>query len=147
MAPLSVHPASRTIAGPTWRLQADALTDHDDGGWRAPIDINHQLTLLIEGSPDDHETVWVQAWTGEPESSRGVAMISDGNVIIATAAIAICACGDPGCANAGRQMQAAIPSESLADVVAALGVLPTSGPDAQPDRVWQGDLLQGLALR
>lgn len=74
-------------------------------------------------------------------------MISDGNVIIATAAVAICTCGDRGCANAGRQMQAAIPSESLADVVAALGALPTLGPDDQRERVWQGDLLQGLAIR
>jgi hypothetical protein len=139
----------RRLNGPGWSLRAERVEVGDDGSWRAVIRVRDGLMLLVTGIPEggaaevaEVAEVAVEAWAGEPGSSRGVAVTGDDDAGAELALVPDCGCGEPGCAGNGIQFGKTLNGGDLAALVGVLGRLPWSGEAATRERVLTGD---GLA--
>jgi hypothetical protein len=122
---VTAFPDERRIAGKGWGLRAERVEVLGTGAWRAVIGVRRGLKLLVSGTGLDHE-LEVEAWTGDPEESDGVAVIDAGDGVPRMACVPLCECGDRGCGNAGVQFGKWLAGGELPVLVGLLRELPWS---------------------
>lgn len=103
----------------------------------ALLGIRRSLNLLVE-SDDDKAHINVEAWEGEPGDSDGIAVVLADDMLVGTARIPLCGCGDRGCGNAGVQLAAALPAQALPGLVDLLRALPALAVNPKPGGTWTG---------
>lgn len=142
---VTIIPDSQMLAGPGWNLEAErieVLNDLDGGTWSAVIDIRQGLKLLIMPQ-DSAELLWIEAWSGEPGRSEGVAVVKIGRKL-GLALVPQCGCGDLGCGNTGVQLNKAVLARNLPELLRILGELPWSETSATVENVLRGESIAAL---
>ena len=123
---------------------AAALTSKDYAGHQvteAVLAVRKGVNLLIDITDDDRARIHIQAWTGQPDDSDGLSVVTDAEgTPTGIARIPLCSCGDRGCGNAGVQLSYPIPASALAGLVDLLNSLPDLAVIPHRDRAWLGDL-------
>jgi hypothetical protein len=133
----------RRLVGDGWSLRVDRLELLDGGDWRALIGVRRCLTLLVTWSDQANE-LDVEAWTGEPERTDGVAVIDAGSGDLRLARVPLCSCGDRGCGNVGIQFAKWLPGGRLPALVELLRELPWSSTIPTRSNVLEGDGLAAM---
>jgi hypothetical protein len=133
----------RRLVGDDWSLRVDRLELLDSGDWRALIGVRPCLTLLVTGS-DQAKELYVEAWTGEPGRTDGVALIDTGSGDLRLARVPLCSCGDRGCGNVGIQFAKWLPGGRLPALVELLRELPWSSTIPTRSNVLEGDGLAAM---
>jgi hypothetical protein len=133
----------RRLVGDGWSLRVDRLELLDGGDWRALIGVRPRLTLLVTWS-DQAKELDVEAWTGEPDRTDGVAVIDTGSGDLRLARVPLCSCGDRGCGNVGIQFAKWLPGGRLPALVELLRELPWSRTIPTSSNVLAGDGLAAM---
>ena len=133
----------RRLVGNGWSLRVDRLELLDGGDWRALIGVRPCLTLLVTWG-DQAKELDVEAWTGEPERTDGVAVIDTGSGDLRLARVPLCSCGDRGCGNVGIQFAKWLPGGRLPALVELLRELPWSRTIPTRSNVLEGDGLAAM---
>lgn len=136
-------PGKRQLVGEGWSLGAERVEMLNGDDWRALIGIRCGLKLLV--SPGDEAGEFhVEAWTGEPEETDGVAVIDTADGGAGLARISLCSCGDRGCGNAGIQLAKWLPGDELPALVELLRALPWTDTTPTISNVLRGDGLVAM---
>jgi hypothetical protein len=148
---LTVDPGTGWLCGPGWELRARWIRGDPAGQWQALAGLQRGLTLLVAAAQAgvfpvaDPDSLWVEAWAGEPDDSDGVAVIGDGqDRPLQLARVPLCSCGDRGCGNANVQLAKEITAAELGPLLTLLRDLPWAEAAPDYDAVLRGDGLAAL---
>ncbi|MGH9132021.1 MAG: hypothetical protein ACRDWV_10215 [Acidimicrobiales bacterium] len=132
---------SRLMVG-AWSVRASWVHASPPHGKQADRDaallgIRRGLNLLVES--DAHPTlVRVEAWEGEPDGSDGIAVVVADDLLVGTATIPLCSCGERGCGNAGVQLAATLPATALPPLIDLLRTMPALAVIPERGHTWLG---------
>jgi hypothetical protein len=136
-------PGKRRLVGAGWSLRAEHIEMLDADGWRALIGIRGGLKLLVTGTGRAEE-LEVEAWSGKPGASDGVAVIGEGDDDMQVARVPLCGCGDRGCGNVGIQLHKWLAGTELRALVDLLRELPWTEVIPTTSNVLQGNGLAAI---
>jgi hypothetical protein len=136
-------PGTRQLVGEGWSLRAERIEMLQGNDWRAVIGVRRGLKLLVTWS-DHGQELDVEAWTGEPEQTDGVAVVGMEDGDIRLTKVPLCSCGERGCGNAGIQLSKWLPGEELPALIELLRELPWTKTIPIPSNVLRGSGLAAI---
>ena len=136
-------PGTRQLVGEGWSLSAERIEMLPGNDWRAVVGVRRDLKLLVTWRHQS-QVLDLEAWTGEPEETEGVAVIDMGDGDIRLARVPLCSCGDYGCGNAGIQLTKWLPGGELPALTELLRELPWTKTIPVPSNVLRGNGLAAI---
>lgn len=136
-------PGERMLVGQGWSLCAEGVEMLGAYGWRALIGVRRHLKLLVTGT-GQAEQLQVEAWTGEPDQSDGVAVIDAGDDLLQVARVPLCSCGDRRCGNVGVQLHKHVAGSELPALADLLRDLPWARTVPTQSNVLRGNGLAAI---
>lgn len=136
-------PSDRSITVGPWRRRATWIRAHSpEDDPRSPrfsalVGVRRGVNLLVEVD-SDRGVLWLEAWSGEPYESDGLAVVSKQDHLAGVARIPICGCGDRGCGNAGVQLAFHAAPKVLPVIAQLLEDLPDLAVVPKRGHTWTG---------
>ena len=109
----------------------------------ASIRVRRHVHLVLTVNEHCAESVWVALWSGEPESSDGLAVVQRGDDLVGVAHIPLCTCGDRNCGHAELQLATELAADDLPALVDLLQALPDISEPPTRGATWHGEFQDG----
>lgn len=108
-------------------------------GWTATVRLTEGVDMTLTALEGAVERALVAFWQRPAEHAVGVAIVADQGRPMGVAAIPVCECGEPSCANAGRQLDASVDATGPRELIDLVSRLPRLRALERDHATWHPD--------